>query len=100
MDPNCDCKFFIPNAFSPNNDGINDNFYVNLECQVSNFSFRIFNRWGELIYFSEDEKGYWDGKYNGKEQPIDGYLYQIEYFPTETRTKNLISKNGYFNLVK
>jgi hypothetical protein len=35
-----------------------------------------------------------------KEQPIDGYLYQIEYFPTETRTKNLISKNGYFNLVK
>ncbi|MBL0078287.1 MAG: gliding motility-associated C-terminal domain-containing protein [Bacteroidetes bacterium] len=100
LDPNCDCKFFIPNAFSPNNDGINDNFYVNLECQVSNFSFRIFNRWGELIYFSEDEKGYWDGKYNGKEQPIDGYLYQIEYFPTETRTKNLISKNGYFNLVK
>ena len=100
LDPNCDCKFFIPNAFSPNSDGVNDKFYVNLECQVSNFSFRIFNRWGELIYFSEDDKGYWDGKYNGKEQPIDGYLYQIEYFPTETRTKNLISKNGYFNLVK
>jgi gliding motility-associated-like protein len=100
LDPNCKCNFFIPNAFSPNNDGINDKFFVNLECDITDFTFRIFNRWGELVYFSEDENGFWDGKYNGIEQPIDGYLYQIEYFPFETRNGSLISKNGYFSLVK
>lgn len=47
---NCPCSVYIPNAFSPNFDGINDMFAVSAPCPIENFKMNIYDRWGELIF--------------------------------------------------
>ncbi|MDP2174405.1 MAG: PKD domain-containing protein [Bacteroidota bacterium] len=56
--------FNAPTAFSPNNDGVND-LYQPEGIGTKHYEMRIFNRWGELIYVTQDSKG-WDGTYQGK----------------------------------
>jgi len=74
-----DWAFYIPNSFSPNNDGINDVFY----CYGTNFSeyeLKIFDRWGEVIYVSGDVKEGWKGntKKSGSIVMEDTYIYRIK----------------------
>lgn len=66
----------IPTAFSPNNDGANDFFHPLIIGVVENADFRIYNRWGELIFQSKDaySEG-WDGKYKGEPQEIGVYVF-------------------------
>jgi gliding motility-associated-like protein len=67
----------IPNAFSPNNDGINDIFrLVDLNVQYLK-EFKVYNRWGKLLY--DNLEGSWDGTFNGIEQPREAYLYIISW---------------------
>jgi gliding motility-associated-like protein len=70
----------IPNAFSPNNDGINDNWNINRMNLYPASEVIIMNRWGEMVWKSE--KGYpepWDGRAsNGKVLPVDSYHYAID----------------------
>ncbi|MFW6009559.1 MAG: gliding motility-associated C-terminal domain-containing protein [archaeon] len=74
----------IPNAFSPNNDGINDKWIIkNLNLFYPECKVKIFNRWGELIYESVGYNEPWDGKYKDNKCPIDSYHYIIE-----TKDKN------------
>lgn len=68
-------NFFIPNAFTPNNDGNNDNFYVQMQSGVEIVSFQIFNRFGEKVH---DGKYPWDGNYRGKPAPPEVYTYVIK----------------------
>ncbi|MBL0308249.1 MAG: gliding motility-associated C-terminal domain-containing protein [Bacteroidetes bacterium] len=65
-------NFFIPNAFTPNNDGNNDNFYIQTQSGVEVVSFQIFNRFGEKVH---DGKFPWDGNYRGKPAPPEVYTY-------------------------
>ena len=69
-------SLFIPDAFTPNGDGINDTFGVKGEG-LQNFTMRIFNRWGEKIYESNNPKQQWDGTYKGKPVQTDTYVFQI-----------------------
>lgn len=72
---------FIPNAFTPNGDGINDVFkIVNLE-QEELIQFKVFNKWGTVLYESSTRDAYWDGTYKGKLQETGeyGYVIQIKY---------------------
>ncbi len=75
-----DCYLNIPNSFSPNGDGNNDYFLPRdlLSAGVVDFSMKIINRWGEIIWetTSIDGRG-WDGKFGGKEQATGVYVYQI-----------------------
>ncbi len=69
--------FSIPNAFSPNKDGINDIWMIqglqgNVACKVN-----IYNRWGQTIFTSTDYGKPWDGTYNSKPLPVDTYYYVI-----------------------
>lgn len=78
-----DKNVFIPNTFSPNNDGVNDWFYPRGLGLFSIQSMRIFNRWGEMVYrknnlVPNDQFAGWDGKYNGKLLNTDVYTYIIE----------------------
>ena len=57
---------YIPNAFTPNNDGINDAFKVVIS-EVTRYELSIYNRWGELVFFSEDPDEVWVGNVNGGE---------------------------------
>ena len=68
---------FIPNAFTPNGDGKNDKLFVRSEI-IESFTFRIYNRWGELIFETQNIEEGWDGKYNGKNCPPGVYDYYYE----------------------
>jgi gliding motility-associated-like protein len=73
---------FIPNTFTPNGDGLNDFFYPRGKGLEHILSFRVFNRWGELVFertsFSlNDERMGWDGTFKGKQLPPDVYMYSI-----------------------
>jgi gliding motility-associated-like protein len=75
-----DCFVDIPNAFTPNGDGINDYFFPRqwLSNGIINFHLQIFNRWGELVYETKNTDGLgWDGRLNGQEQPSGVYVYRI-----------------------
>lgn len=76
-----DCYINIPNSFSPNNDGLNDYFLPRelLSSGLGFFRMRIFNRWGEEVFYTTalDGRG-WDGKFDGKEQPQGVYVYVID----------------------
>lgn len=75
------CYIDIPNAFTPNGDGVNDYFFPKpvLSGSLSKFQMRIFNRWGQKIFETTSTSGRgWDGKLNNTLQPLGVYIYQIE----------------------
>ncbi|MBX3254031.1 MAG: PKD domain-containing protein [Chitinophagaceae bacterium] len=67
----------IPSAFSPNGDGVNDYVYVR-GYAIAKMVFRIYNRWGQLVFQTSDRNRGWDGKYKGVLQPMDAYAYTLE----------------------
>ena len=73
----------IPNAFTPNGDGRNDIFKLVNTTNERLVDFRVFNRWGTILYRSgnEDVTQGWDGNYKGQPQPtgVYGYLIRIAY---------------------
>lgn len=82
IDYECDQILDIPDAFSPNNDGLNDHFTV-FGDNIIQYEILIYNRWGELVYASTDagelndlNRG-WDGTHKGKLQNIGTFVYQI-----------------------
>ncbi len=67
----------MPNAFTPDGDGINDNFdVITTNESFTITSFQIWNRWGQRVYNNEDPDG-WDGTFKDKPQPSDVYIYQV-----------------------
>ncbi|PSK87448.1 gliding motility-associated C-terminal domain-containing protein [Taibaiella chishuiensis] len=91
----CPCNVSVPNAFSPNNDGLNDYFkpVMGLGCVPAQYSLRIYNRWGQLVYKSNNEfdRG-WDGRTdNGTPADIGSYFYELR-FNTPYRTDNYYHK--------
>jgi len=69
-------SIFIPNAFTPNGDGINDAFGVKGEG-IRDFHMYIYNRWGEVIYESENPRAQWDGSYKGRPAQEGTYVVQV-----------------------
>lgn len=70
-------RIIVPNAFSPNGDGLNDIFEVKGRFQ-NNFSLLILNRWGEIVFESRDPKQGWNGLVNGKPAPVGVYAYRLQ----------------------
>jgi len=73
---------YIPDAFTPNNDNINDYFFPEITGE-KNYNMKIYNRWGEMIYNDDNSK--WDGKINGKLIPNGIYSYSISVFDYNQR---------------
>ena len=76
-----DCYIDIPNAFTPNDDGVNDYFFPRqlLSRNVTAFSMQVYNRWGQVIFKTDHTDGRgWDGRFNNKDQPQGVYIYRIE----------------------
>lgn len=80
----CDCNYFLPNAFTPNGDQLNDDFGLITDCAVINdFHLLIFNRFGSMMFESTDVRATWDGSYRGKKCPAGSYvwiLFQKDHF--------------------
>jgi gliding motility-associated-like protein len=70
--------YLMPSAFTPNNDGVNDCFGVNKWGLVNDLDFSVYNRWGNLIFHTNNPAECWDGTYKGIQQPLGAYVYQIK----------------------
>lgn len=86
----------LPNAFSPNDDGENDIFKYEAD-NIAEVEFKIFNRWGNLVFSSNNINEGWDGRQNGKLQNIDTYTYFVK---AKTLHGFEIEKKGTFLLIK
>lgn len=75
----CDPCVGIPNAFTPNGDNLNDTFHPYIGCVVTNYNFKIYNRWGEVVFETSNSGDEWDGTVNGKDAPSDLYIYQVTF---------------------
>ncbi|MCX7953562.1 MAG: PKD domain-containing protein [Bacteroidales bacterium] len=88
----------VPMAFTPNGDGINDVLYVRGWGIKNLIEFKIFNRWGQCIFSTNNINEGWDGTYKGKPQDIDTYAY---YVKVETYSNNkTLEKKGVVNLLR
>lgn len=67
---------FIPNAFTPNGDGLNDTFGVSGEA-IKEFNLKILNRWGDIIFETYNAIDRWDGTYMGEKVPEGTYTYLV-----------------------
>ncbi len=96
----CHCIAFVPNAFTPNSDGNNDEFKVAFNCNVVYYLLQVYNRWGEKVFESHNYLEGWDGTYKGKQQPAGVYVYLLTYSGDEgaaTRTYNLKGSVTYIH---
>ncbi len=81
FDPSCNkCMLKIPRAFSPNADLINDTWGIINPCKqdLTDYTLNIFNRWGELIFSSNNPQQKWDGTYKGTAVPTGVYLFSLQ----------------------
>lgn len=84
---------YIPNAFTPNNDGVNDNF-IALGIGVKDFEMSVYDRWGLRIYYSSDIKRGWDGRVQDSETPcqMDVYVYKINISDLDGKLHNYVGR--------
>ncbi len=95
-------EYFIPNAFSPNGDGLNDVFRVNGLYRNINFSMVIFDRWGQMVFESDDVDKGWDGKAGGQVCPPESYIWVVKIsFPgQDIITSGDVVFKGVVNIVQ
>ncbi len=79
IDSICPSYFYMPNAFTPNDDRLNDIFRPLFSGNISGYHLSIFNRWGKLIFASNDPLHGWDGTVKGYLQPLDTYIWICTY---------------------
>ncbi len=96
----CDCPMLFPTAFSPNSDGVNDQFKPALSaaCPVSEYKMQVYNRWGQMLFVSYRADEGWDGSYNGQPADVGTYYYQVQ-MKTGVREVETI-KQGDFVLIR
>jgi gliding motility-associated-like protein len=77
----CFCEVWSPSAFTPDNDGVNDTFYPVIECDALSYKLNIFNRWGEVVFSSNNQGEVWIGNVNnGDYFAIDGvYTWEVSF---------------------
>lgn len=79
----CEPLLFVPSAFSPDDDGIND-FFAPFVSNVVKYSVRIINRRGQLVFYSETPGEGWDGTFEGQDAPMGIYVYRVNYEGLDT----------------
>jgi trimeric autotransporter adhesin len=87
---------YIPNAFTPNGDGLNDVLRV-YGYVIQDIQFSVFNQWGEKIFESRNQNTGWDGRYKGKDQPSGVYMYVCRIV---LRNGTTIYRKGSINLIR
>ena len=88
-------EIFVPNSFTPNSDKHNELFIIHGQ-NIKSFSLKIFDRWGDLLFESNDINKYWDGFYLGKKVEQNKYMYQINIVGEDNIP---FSKSGIINVI-
>ncbi len=93
-----DFTFYIPNTFTPNGDGVND-YFTGKGIGVKTFAMRIYDRWGEMIYYTEDMAKGWDGMVKNKDTPdkLDVYSYRVLVTDLKGKVREFV---GHVTLLK
>ncbi len=78
------CFIGVPNAFTPNGDGLNDKLYPMYAVKARELSFRVFNRWGQQLFSTNDWRRGWDGTFKGQGQDPGTYVWMLRYFDRDT----------------
>jgi gliding motility-associated-like protein len=89
--------YYLPNAFSPNGDGLNDVFRPTPVEIVSTQYFRVFNRYGKIIFETNQYRKGWDGRFEGKEQPQGTYVWMIRGID---KFGKIVEQKGTFLLIR
>jgi len=91
--------FYIPTAFTPNGDGLNDTFKIVGEgIDLNSFKMTVFNKWGQLVFESNNPDIGWDGTQNGALVPDGVYIWKID--AKEAHSPIVHNKNGFISIVK
>jgi len=85
---NFDPVIWVPNAFTPNDDGLNSKFQI-VYGSIKTFKLIIYNRWGEVIFTTNDIDDNWDGTFKGTPSPDGVYIYMLRYSGANNIIKNL-----------
>ncbi|WP_375560832.1 gliding motility-associated C-terminal domain-containing protein [Bernardetia sp. OM2101] len=102
----CEPRIFIPEAFTPNNDNLNDYFEV-FGKHAIDFEMQIFDRWGQVMYQINtsniedvEQEDFWDGTYKGKQVPTGAYVWIIRYSSPIDKTAKQTQKTGSFMIIR
>ena len=90
--------FFVPNAFTPNNDGQNDVFRV-YGSSIRELQLMVFNQWGQKLFETRDPEKGWNGMFNGSMQPAGAYIYTLRAV-FYGGNGEVYSKKGTVNLIR
>jgi len=90
-------EVYVPNAFTPNNDGHNDLFRLVAPGIKTLYFLKVFNRWGQLVFETSNLKKGWDGRTNGQLQPAGAYVWMLK---AEDQDNRSISKKGTLMLIR
>lgn len=94
---NCDCNLFVPSAFTPNGDGLNDGITALIDCNIADYALRIVNRFGEIVFESREPRQRWDGTYKGFRCDLGTYYFYLKV--TGPRNK-VFSNKGDITLIR
>ena len=89
--------YFIPNTFTPNDDGLNETFKVIGGSCVTQFKGSVFDRWGNELFKWNTIEDAWDGKFKGQEVQIGVYNYVITY---TLYTGKVFTKTGHVSIIR
>lgn len=92
------CMILVPTAFTPNGDGMNDYLYPLNAYKAKDLKFRIFNRYGQLMFETTDWTRKWDGRFHGVPQPMGSYVWMLQYINADTGEK--VFKKGAALLIR
>lgn len=92
------CYITVPNAFTPNGDGKNDFLYPLNAFTANNLEFRVFNRYGQLVFETKDWTRKWDGTVDGRPQPTGTYVWTLRY--TDGSSGKAFSSRGTSVLIR
>ncbi|GGA87194.1 T9SS type B sorting domain-containing protein [Puia dinghuensis] len=92
------CYIAVPNAFTPNGDGLNDFLYPLNAYKADNLTFKVFNRFGLMVFESHVWTQKWDGTVNGHPEPAGTYVWMLEY--TDRDTGKHIFQKGTAMLIR
>jgi gliding motility-associated-like protein len=85
------CFIAVPGAFTPNGDGVNDYLYPLNALKAVDLQFRVYNRWGQMIFETTNWLNKWDGTMSGHPQPAGVYVWTLAYTDPDTG-KRIVQK--------
>ncbi len=94
----CPCILYMPNAFSPNSDGLNDVYRPVFDCLPDEYQLKIYDRYGRAVFESSQLNEGWNGKKSQLDMPVGVYVWRIQY--RHPGTKEMIRKNGIVTLLR